>query len=170
VDVARGKAFADRVTWIVGDATALAGRCVGADLAVMTGNVAQVFVDDEDWIATLDSVRESLRPGGWFAFETRRLEARDWEHWDVPATQVQLPDGMPMVVFRTVTEVDLPLVTFESTATIGSDTVLSTSTLRFRSRQEVESDLLANGFVVTDVREAPDRPAQEMVFLARRRD
>ena len=45
----------------------------------MTGNVAQVFVSDEDWSSTLDAVHGCLRPGGWFVFETRRPEARDWE-------------------------------------------------------------------------------------------
>jgi hypothetical protein len=37
----------DRITWAHGDATALAGRGVGADLAVMTGKVAQVSVSDD---------------------------------------------------------------------------------------------------------------------------
>ena len=46
----------------------------------MTGNVAQVFVSDEDWHTTLAAVREHLAPGGWFVFETRRPEVRAWEH------------------------------------------------------------------------------------------
>jgi hypothetical protein len=41
------------VTWVHGDATSLVGLEAAADLAVMTGNVAQVFVSDEDWYATL---------------------------------------------------------------------------------------------------------------------
>jgi 2-polyprenyl-3-methyl-5-hydroxy-6-metoxy-1,4-benzoquinol methylase len=48
LDVARMKPHADRVTWINGDATDLVARPGGADLVVMTGNVAQVFVSDED--------------------------------------------------------------------------------------------------------------------------
>jgi SAM-dependent methyltransferase len=79
LEVARAKPHADRVTWVHGDATALDGLDVVADLALMTGNVAQVFVSDDDWAQTLDAVRRSLRPGGWLAFETRRLEVRDWE-------------------------------------------------------------------------------------------
>lgn len=47
IDIARAKPGADRVTWIVGDATALPSE-PPADLLVMTGNVAQVFVTDED--------------------------------------------------------------------------------------------------------------------------
>jgi hypothetical protein len=44
----------------------------------------------------------------------------------------------------------------------------SDSTLRFRERAEVEAELDAQGFVVDDVRDAPDRPGKELVFVARR--
>jgi len=131
------------------------------------GYVAQVFVSDEDWSETLAGVRAGLRPGGCFAFEARRPEARAWETWDVAPTAVDLPDGRTAVVSRTVTDVDLPLVTFEGSTTIGDETLTSTSTLRFRDRAEIERDLLAHGFSVRDVRDAPDRPGKEHVFLAR---
>jgi SAM-dependent methyltransferase len=168
LDVARRKPGADRVRWVHGDATALEGLGVDADLAVMTGNVAQVFVTDDDWAGTLAAVRECLRPEGWFVFETRRPEVRDWENWEVPPTTVDLPDGSTLVVSRTVTEVALPLVTFESSTTLDGEVVPSASTLRFREREEVEADLRAHGFEVVDVRAAPDRPGKELVFLARR--
>ncbi|MFD7074314.1 class I SAM-dependent methyltransferase [Nocardioides sp. NPDC059952] len=167
VEVARTKPYADRVTWITGDATTLAGAAGEADMVVMTGNVAQVFVADEDWSATLTAVRAALRPGGCLVFETRQPEVRAWEGWNIAPKTVSLPDGRTAVVTRTVTVVDLPLVTFEGSTTIGSDVLTSTSTLRFRDRAEVEHDLLAHGFTVEDVRDAPDRPGLENVFLAR---
>ncbi|MCW2781941.1 MAG: class SAM-dependent methyltransferase, partial [Marmoricola sp.] len=168
LDVARGKPLAERVTWMDGDATAIRGRGIAADLVVMTGNVAQVFVSDDDWRSTLAAVHDCLRPGGWFVFETRRPEVRDWERWEVAPTMVALPDGTSVVVSRTVTEVALPLVTFESKTSVDGEVVASTSTLRFRERHEVERDLGEQGFVVIDVRDAPDRPGKEFVFLARR--
>ena len=169
LDVARGKPGAADVTWVEGDATALAALGLRFDLALMTGNVAQVFVDDDDWRATLGAVHAVLRPGGWFAVETRRPEARAWEGWGLAET-VDLPDGRTAVLSRAVTEVSLPLVTFESTTDIDGELLLSRSTLRFRGRTEVEADLEARGFDVVEVREAPDRPGLEHVFLARRRD
>jgi SAM-dependent methyltransferase len=169
LDVARAKPLADRVTWVQGDATALGEHVVEADLAVMTGNVAQVFVADEDWRVTLAAVHACLRPHGWFVFETRRPEARDWERWDVRPTTVPLPDGTEVVTSRTVTEVALPLVSFVATTTVAGEAVSSASTLRFRQRLEVEEDLGAIGFDVVDVRDAPDRPGKEFVFVARRR-
>lgn len=168
LDIALAKPFAERVTWVHGDATALLGRGVTADLAVMTGNVAQVFVSDEDWGSTLSAVHDCLHLSGWFVFETRRPEVRDWERWDAGPTRVDLLDGSSVVVSMTVTEVALPLVTFESETTVGGEAVASASTLRFRERDEVERDLIEHGFEVVDVRDAPDRPGKELVFLARR--
>ncbi|GAA1154137.1 hypothetical protein [Nocardioides aquiterrae] len=102
--------------------------------------------------------------------ETRRPEMRDWERWEVAPTTVVLGAGRQVVVRRTVTAVALPLVTFESVTTLDGVDVPSTSTLRFRERAEVERDLARHGFTVVEVRDAPDRPGKEMVFLARRDD
>ncbi len=54
----------------------------------------------------------------------------------------------------TVTEVALPLVTFESATTVGGEVVASASTLRFRESDEVERDLNDHGFDAVDVRDA----------------
>ncbi len=170
LDVARRKPHAQRVSWVQGDATALPGLHLAADLAVMTGNVAQVFVSDDDWARTLDAVRACLRPNGWFVFETRLPQVRDWEGWDAGPTAVTVPGGTDVVVSRTVTEVEPPLVTFVSTTDIDGEVIHSASTLRFRDREAVEKDLDDHGFEVVDVRDAPDRPGKEWVFLARRAD
>ena len=45
------KTGAPRVTWIQGDAAGI--PAVGADLALLTGNVAQVVIADEDWMQVL---------------------------------------------------------------------------------------------------------------------
>jgi SAM-dependent methyltransferase len=166
LNIARAKPTGDEVLWIHGDATDLIELDLAADLAAMTGNVAQVFVDDKDWSATLAALHACLRAGGWLVFETRRPEVRDWENWDIAPTPVTLPDGRSGVVTRTVTEVRLPLVTFEGTVTIGEEVLRSTSTLRFREREEIERDLFDHGFTVVEVRDAPDRPGKENVFLA----
>lgn len=169
VEVARTKEHAGGVRWVEGDATALNRLELAADLAVMTGNVAQVFVSDEDWRDTLASVGSALRPQGWFVFETRRIDARAWEEWDVIPTPVDLPGGDVAVVSRQVIEIDWPHVSFVGRVEVGGETLTSTSTLRFRGRDEVERDLSEHGFDVVEVRDAPDRPGKEWVFLARRR-
>ena len=170
LDVARAKPGADFVTWIHGDATALGAVRPPGDLAVMTGNVAQVFLSDDDWHDALDAVHAALRPRGWFVFETRRPEFRDWLNWNIPHTRVALPDGGTAIVTRSVTDVSLPLVTFRGSTTIDDEVLFSTSTLRFRDRHEIERALHDRGFNVIDVRDAPDRPGKEYVFLAQRSD
>jgi SAM-dependent methyltransferase len=167
LDVARAKPFAEQVTWVHGDATALAGRVLEADLVVMTGNVAQVFVADDDWHSTLDAAHDCLlRLGGRFVFETRRPDARDWERWRVRPSAVRIPDGSTVIVSRTVTEVALPLVTFVTETNVRGEIITSSSTLCFRDRPEIERDLRDHGFTVFDVRDAPDRPGKEFVFIA----
>lgn len=169
LDVARGKPGADRVTWLHGDATTLPPLTV--DLATMTGNVAQVFLEDADWSATLRGIRDALAPGGHLVLETRRPEARAWEDWAADAGDVRDVPGVGRVeeAFE-VTGVALPLVSFRSVFRFpdGAE-VASSSTLRFRSLDEVRASLTDAGLDVVDVRDAPDRPGKEHVVLAQRR-
>ena len=69
-----------------------------------------------------------------------------------------------------LTGVSGPLVSFRWTYVFAAtgQVLTSDSTLRFRERHEVEAELAAQGYVVEGVREAPDRPGREFVFLARR--
>ena len=175
LEVARAKDGAAAVTWIQADATALpsAGTdLAGADLAVMTGNVAQVFVTDDDWAQVLHAVRAALRPGGYLVFETRRPARRAWEEWAAEPGPVTLdvPGSGPVEQRREVTAVDLPLVSFRYTYTFLADgtVITSDSTLRFRGREELEHSLAAHGYRVLDVRDAPDRPGREFVFITQR--
>ncbi|MFC0505223.1 class I SAM-dependent methyltransferase [Micromonospora costi] len=172
LQVAKVKDQAERVRWIHGDATAL--PALDADLATMTGNVAQVFLTDDDWAQTLRGIGAALRPNGRLVFETRRPERRAWLEWaaDVDPVTRDVPGLGPVERRLEVTDVSLPFVSFRYTYRFLTDGVVVTSdsTLRFRGRDEVESSLAANGYRVLGVREAPDRPGREFVFVAERSD
>lgn len=168
LEVARGKPHAERVRWIHGTAPDL--PALGADAAVMTGNVAQVFVTDEAWAETLRGIRAALRDGGALVFESRRPERRAWEEWqeDTAESLHEVP-GLGLVRSRpTRFEVALPLVTFADEFTFeDGSTITSTSTLRWRGEAELRSTLADAGFTIEEIRDAPDRPGREFVVIAR---
>lgn len=170
LDVARGKPGAERVRWIHGDATALPPLRV--DLVTMTANVAQQIVDADAWRGTLRGAHAALRPGGRLVFETRDPARRAWEEWNREASYAvtDIPGAGPVESWVDVTAVEEQLVSFRWTYVFAADgeELTSDSTLRFRERAEVEADLVAQGFVVEDVRDAPDRPGREFVFVAGR--
>jgi SAM-dependent methyltransferase len=167
--VARAKQGADRVAWILGDARVLPEIYV--DLVTMTGNVAQAIADPADWRVTLAAAHAVLRPGGHLVFETRDPAFRAWLTWTRESTyrRVEVPGDGLVENWVDVTEVAWPLVTFRTTWVFAADgaTLTSDSTLRFRERAEVEADLRVHGFEGVAVREAPDRPGREFVFVAR---
>lgn len=167
--IAKAKDGAAEVRWIHGDATVLPP--FSADLAVMTGNVAQVFLSDEEWGQTLRSIGAALRPGGHLAFETRRREYRAWQEWaaDTGPVTLAVPGAGIVEQRREVTQVNLPFVSFRYTYRFDDGAVItSDSTLRFRSSEEVESSLATCGYRLVEVRDAPDRPGREFVFIAER--
>jgi SAM-dependent methyltransferase len=168
--VARTKPGADRVRWVHGYATDLPALQV--DLASMTGNVAQVFLSDEDWSATREAVGAALRPGGRLVFETRDPTARAWREWSRERTyeHTVVPGVGGVQRWGEVIDVSGPLVSFRTTFVFDTDGahLTSESTLRFRTRDEVAAALDAAGYLLDEVREAPDRPGLEMVFIARR--
>ena len=65
--------------------------------------------------------------------------------------------------------VHLPFVTFRSTYRFSGDgaVLTSESTLRFRGADEIEESLRQAGYQVAGVRDAPDRPGREWVYVAR---
>lgn len=167
LDVARSKPAAELVTWLHGDATTLAS--VSVDLAIMTGNVAQVFVTDVVWQRTLHSVRRAIRDGGHLVFETRDPAALGWGEWGNSPSIIKRTAAGPVEYSVELTAVELPLVSFRHTYrfTVTGEILTSDSTLRFRDRPEIEVELASAGFDVVAVRDAPDRPGREFVFIAR---
>lgn len=134
LEVARGKTGAERVRWVHGDATTLPD--LHLDVAVMTGNVAQVFLSDEAWTASLRGIRNALAPGGRLVFEARRPERRAWEQWaaDTGPLVRDVPGVGVVEQQRQVTRIALPYVSFRYTYRFARDGLLATSDSTLRSQ------------------------------------
>jgi hypothetical protein len=174
--VARRHPGAERVQWVEGDSSALGTP--GADLVVMTGNVAQVFLDDAEWAATLRDIHAALRPGGHLAFESRNPADRAWERWNRDATyeQMDTPHGL-MESWLELVSVDEAngRVVFEGHNVFldTGEVVVASSELRFRTLEELTSSLTGAGFtaehVYGDWQRGPlTGKSRVMVFVARR--
>ena len=174
LDLARQRECGDRVRWIDGDASRL-GR-PDADLAIMTGHVAQFFVTDESWHATLIALRAALRPGGRLAFESRNPGAREWESWTREARwSVDDPGAGRIDIWSEVDDVRDWIVSYAihyEFAASGEE-LTSPVRLRFRSQEELTQSLLDAGFAIEHVygdwdRRPADPTTRELIVVARR--
>ena len=173
--VARRRRGCEQARWVEGGARRLGE--VGADLAIMTGHVAQIIRDDEVWSATLKAVRGALRPGGHLAFESRNPLARPWTAWTPQASRRRVEDTTlgPVEVWFQDLEIDGDLVRYDIHYLFArsGEELVSPTELRFRTRAELGRSLSDAGFSVQEVFGDWDgRPADasgpELIFVAAR--
>jgi SAM-dependent methyltransferase len=144
---ARAKPGADKVTWVLSDATSL-NLPTRFDLIIMTGHVFQVFLSDDEVRAVLANLRRHLAPGGRIAFETRNPAAREWESWtpDLTREQIAVPDIGPVTVHYAVAQADERFVTFETHFDFGGgDIVVAPTTLRLMDQPTLGALLAESG-------------------------
>lgn len=143
LDFARDKPNADKVRWILGDASQLPPMAV--DLAVITGNVAQVFVTDEAWNANLMAIRNALQPKGHLIFEVRNPAKKARLEWTREKTfqRTDIPGTGMVEGWCEVTDLSKEVVSFRWTYIFASDGAVMTSdsTLRFRDKEAIEASL-----------------------------
>jgi SAM-dependent methyltransferase len=181
LDVARRRPCGGGVEWIEGDALGLGE--IGVDLAIMTGHVAQFFLDDRGWHAALVAIRKALRPGGHFAFESRNPLVQPWAdggiegHVDWPSRSSRRRVDDP-TAGRVEIWTELVRVEGGRTRHVGhylfartGEELLSAVELRFRTRAELDRALSDAGFSVESVfgdwdRRPADAASRELVFVA----
>ena len=181
LEVARRRVCGERVEWIEGDELGLGE--LQADLAIMTGHVAQFFLDDEDWHSALIAIRKALRPGGRIAFESRNPLVQPWadqeieDHVDWPTRtsrrKVYDPVAGRIEWWTEILEVEEDLVRTEIHYFFArsGEQLVSANELRFRTRTELSRSLSDAGFSVESVFGDWDgRPAtpasRESIFVA----
>ena len=175
LDVARRRLCGSSVRWVLGGPNALAeGR---ADLALMTGHVAQVFLDEDAWRSALASIHAALRPGGRVAFESRNPRPRPWAGWTPEASRrvIESPQGGLIEVWHRLLSVRDGRVRFENHYRFvhSGDVLVSTAELRFRTQAELVGSLADAGFDVEHVygdwdRRPVEEGSRELIFVATR--
>ena len=189
------------VEWIHGGAQSL-GQ-FDADLAIMTGHVAQFFLEDEIWHGALASIYKALKPGGYLVFESRNpivqpfLKAsrqtadqesdqesdqgsdRESDHVDWPSetNRRRVIDPVAGAVewwFQLLSvEGDRVLYEIHYLFEKTGEKAISTNELRFRTRGELEANLVAAGFTVECVYgnwdfQLAEADSPEFIFVAKR--
>jgi 2-polyprenyl-3-methyl-5-hydroxy-6-metoxy-1,4-benzoquinol methylase len=150
--IARSKPGAELVEWRTGYSDAAeTGR---ADLAVMSGHVAQLFVDDSSWASVLGDLHRALTPGGTLAFESRNPVAKRWERWTRDGTlRTVSTDEGPVEFWHQTEKVSLPAVTYatyDRNLVTGTETC-TRETLAFRDAQAIVESLDRAGYTVTSM-------------------
>jgi SAM-dependent methyltransferase len=173
LEVAQQKPGADRVQWIRGDALQLGAP--GADLAIMSGHVAQFILKDAEWQEVLAGLKEALRPGGHLAFETRDQRAREWEHW---TGRRRIIPNSPYGRIESWTEVtnvegDVVYAVGHRRLVQSDEELVSPFAIRFRSEQLLRQSLTSSGFSVESVfgdwdRRPPGPGERELIVIARK--
>ena len=144
LDRARTKDGADRVTWVRGTAGDLAEGAF--DVAMMTGHVAQAFVDDDEWADVLTDLERALVPGGTLAFDSVDPAAKGWERWD-GGWSGTFADGRRFASMAQVKAVVDDVVTFEvGTVLPGGELRYGVSDYRFRSEHLLRESVARAGF------------------------
>jgi SAM-dependent methyltransferase len=173
--VARRRPGAERARWIHGEVSSLDVR--DADLAFLSGHVAQFFLTDESWRATLDALHTALRPGGCLAFESRNPAAREWDTWTAANRQTTVAPAVGTI--ETWTEV--ASVTDDVVSCVdhylfldSGDDVTARTALRFRTLDELAGSLTAAGFDIERVygdwdRRSVAEDSPELIVVAARR-
>jgi SAM-dependent methyltransferase len=149
LEVARSRPNSERVRWLLGGPEQAQGA--NADLAIMSGHVAQFFLDDESWRAALEGLRAALRPGGRLAFESRNPAAREWERWTPEHRSTgRDPDAGEIETWVTVSAVRGEVVDTEIHYRFlaTGEQLVSPVTLRFRTREDLTRSLEVAGFAL----------------------
>lgn len=176
LDLAKQQPGADDVVWLQGDATDLSSE--QADLVIMTGHTAQVFLNDYQWKSNLTSIHKSLRAGGYLAFESRNPEAKAWETWNKESSSREFFNSElgKVTAWNELKGMDGKLARFDNHYILhdADEELIAECEIRFQSQDELELSLANAGFVVEHIYNdwngtVVNGIGRELIFISRRR-
>lgn len=170
LDVARRKPNGRAIEWIESVAQTFQSD-KKYDLIIMTGHAFQVLLEDADILSTFSVIAKHLAPDGTAVFESRNPSI-DWaQQWDYEM-ELKLP-GQIVRESRRFLTMERDRMTFELRYQFPDETLLSSSELRFQSRNEIEEKLSVSGLCVEkllgdwDGRSFDEKTSEEMIFVVK---
>lgn len=176
IDKAKQK-YGHTVTWIIGGYEELPSTML-ADMTIMTGHVAQFFLDDTEWNKALRAIHEATVPGGHLVFESRNPHIKPFTTWP-DSSHHELLSSTPLGPVEWWSE----NLTYENRYASyelhylfakTQEEVVSANTLRFRTYDELQSSLGDAGFSIKQAygnwRKDPFTPqSNEIILIAQAR-
>jgi SAM-dependent methyltransferase len=148
--VAKRKRHAEKVEWVESTAQSYRSQ-LRFDFIFMTGHAFQTLLTDADALATLRNMRAHIKDRGRIAFETRNPNL-DWVgEWDARSRLVRMLPSGEAVESLEITDRNGEFISFQTSYTLPQGRLITCSTLRFPSREQVESLIARSGLVVRDL-------------------
>ena len=148
LEIARSLDQHRMIEWICSEAQTF--RCEQKfDLIVMTGNAFQVFLDDQDVLAVLQTIKAHLAPEGRAVFETRNPALKWEECWNT--NEIVSVNGQQHRETRKVISRQSNLIEFDTHYVFADETLMSKSTLRFHSVEDLTALIAQAGLRVNVV-------------------
>lgn len=159
LDLARKNPSGKNIQWVEGDALSL--DKYNADLAIMTGHVAQFHIEDEYWQNALIAIHKALRPGGYLAFESRnptiqpwftKKEHQDWHSADSPRKSID-PIAGELETWSEPIKINGEKITFKGHYLFkkSGEELTTINELIFRTKEEITQSLKKAGFSIENV-------------------
>ena len=170
--VARRKPHAEQVEWVECSAQSYRAQ-QRFDLILMTGHAFQILLTDADALAVLETMRSNLKESGTVAFETRNPRI-DWaREWSERTRLLPLSTGEQFLETLEITGRNSESISFQTSYRFPQETLTTSSTLRFPSREQLESLITRSGLLVRkvlgdwDARPFDPARSREIIFIAK---
>lgn len=167
--------YGNEVQWIVGSSEKL-NADMQSDMVIMTGHVAQFFLEDAEWNDALQNIHSAMKTGGHLVFESRNPDVTPFKDWPTSASHDKIPNTPLGPVGwwsdKLVIADSYASYTLHYLFTETGEEILSDNKLKFRTYKELQKSLENAGFTVEHVYgswngESFESHCPEMVFVAK---
>ncbi|MGJ8524761.1 Ubiquinone biosynthesis O-methyltransferase, mitochondrial [Halomonadaceae bacterium LMG 33818] len=146
IEIGKAREFAPVIEWVSASVDSFQSDKRYA-LTIMAGNVFQVFVNDIERLSALRNLHKYMVFEGIIAFECRNPDV-DWAtRWETSA----VPIAQNISRSRHILAASDSQITFETHYYIDDKELISTSTLGFVTRQQLEKLMVQSSFRIKTV-------------------